>query len=87
MRPYDQTTYGTVDQYVKTGWSNYKGVELMFERRFTHGWGFQAYYMLGNALRAGGTDSAIGYESAIGEVAHITCRGACRSTSTVATGS
>ena len=40
-RPYDNTTYGTLDEYVKTGWSNYNGIQATYERRYSKGYGFQ----------------------------------------------
>jgi hypothetical protein len=54
MRPFDQTTYGPLEQYSKIGWSNYEGMQLELRRRFSKGFGFQVFYVLSNALIAGG---------------------------------
>lgn len=53
-RPYDNQVYGTVEEYLKTGWSNYHGVQLELERRYSKGVGFQLFYVVGNTLAAGG---------------------------------
>jgi hypothetical protein len=53
-RGYDQQVYGRVEEYLKTGWSNYNGVQLELERRYSKGIAFQIFYVLGNALGAGG---------------------------------
>lgn len=53
-RPYDQQVYGTIEEFRKTGWSNYNGVQLELERRYSRGYGFQIFYNLGNNLAAGG---------------------------------
>ena len=53
-RPYDQKTYGTVEEYKKIGWSNYNGVQLEIRRQYAKGYGFQLFYTLGNAMIAGG---------------------------------
>ncbi len=55
-RPYDQRVYGTVEEYRMTGWSNYHGVQVEFERRYRKGFGYQLFYSVGNALAAGGND-------------------------------
>ena len=53
-RPYDQTVYGTVEEYRKTGWSNFHGVQLELERRYNKGYAYQLFYVMGNSLGAGG---------------------------------
>lgn len=53
-RPYDQQVYGTVEEYRKTGWSNYNGMQFQLQRRYHNGVGFQVFYVVGNALGAGG---------------------------------
>jgi hypothetical protein len=53
-RFYDQTVYGTVQEYRKDGWSNFSGLSLEAERRYSAGYGFQLFYTVGNALEAGG---------------------------------
>ena len=54
-RPFDQSVYGTIEEYRKTGWSNYQGIQLELERRYNGGIGFQIFYNLNNSLIAGGT--------------------------------
>jgi hypothetical protein len=53
-RPYDQTVYGTVQEYRRSGWSNFHGLSLEAERRYSGGYGFQLFYTMGNLLEAGG---------------------------------
>ncbi|MCZ2079279.1 MAG: TonB-dependent receptor [Bryobacteraceae bacterium] len=53
-RFYDQTVYGTVQEYRKSGWGNFSGMTLEAERRYSGGYGFQLFYSVGNALEAGG---------------------------------
>jgi hypothetical protein len=53
-RAYDQTVYGTIDEYRKDGWGNFSGATFEAERRYTGGYGFQLYYSVGNNLMAGG---------------------------------
>jgi hypothetical protein len=53
-RPYDQVVYGTVEEYRKSGWSNWNGAQFELERRYAKGYGYQLFYVVGNALAAGG---------------------------------
>ncbi|MGH9719436.1 MAG: carboxypeptidase regulatory-like domain-containing protein [Bryobacteraceae bacterium] len=53
-RSFDQTTYGGIEKYGKYGWSNYNGIQLEVERRYARGYGFQFFYVMSNAMRAGG---------------------------------
>jgi hypothetical protein len=55
-RPYDNQTYGTVEEYRMSGWSNYSGLQLELERRYDKGIAFQVFYVVGNALAAGGQE-------------------------------
>jgi len=53
-RPFDQTTFGSIESYQKTGWSNFNGVQFEVRRQYSRGYGFQVYYVMSNALAAGG---------------------------------
>jgi hypothetical protein len=53
-RGFDQTTYGDIMMYEKTGWSNYNGIQLEIERRYAKGYGFQIFYVMANAFRVAG---------------------------------
>ena len=53
-RPYDQQVYGSLRRWTKTGWSNYNGVQMELERRYSKGIAFQVFYVIGNAFAAGG---------------------------------
>jgi hypothetical protein len=64
MRPYDQQVWGTVEQYIKTGWSNDHGMQFELERRFSKGYAFQIFYNVQNALSAGG----LSYNSVVPEL-------------------
>lgn len=67
-RPYDQTTYGTLDEYRQSGYSNYNGVQMVLERRYSKGFAYQLMYVVGNALRLGCCDNNGGYANAVTEV-------------------
>ncbi|MBM3735754.1 MAG: hypothetical protein FJW39_08200 [Acidobacteria bacterium] len=53
-RLYDKEVYGTMQRYQKTGWSNFNGVQLEFEHRYSKGYAFQVFYVMSNALRVAG---------------------------------
>jgi len=53
-RPYDREVYGTIQRYQKTGWSNYNGIQLEFEHRYSKGYAFQVFYVMSNAMRVAG---------------------------------
>ena len=53
LRDYDQTTYGDIQVYAHTGYSNYNGLTLEVQRRFNSGLGFQWYYVMSNAMWVG----------------------------------
>jgi hypothetical protein len=53
-RFYDQTVYGSLQEYRMAGWSNFSGISLEAERRYSAGYGFQVFYTVGNAVAAGG---------------------------------
>jgi hypothetical protein len=56
-RAYDQTTYGDIRVYNKFGYSNFVGVQLEAERRFSKGLAFQFFYLMSNSLSTGATPS------------------------------
>lgn len=49
-RPYDQQVWGTVNEYGGKGFANFNGAELELERRFSHGVGFQLFWIMANTL-------------------------------------
>ncbi|MBL8168480.1 MAG: TonB-dependent receptor [Acidobacteria bacterium] len=53
-RVFDQTAYTNIIIYQKTGFINTAVWSLEFERRFSKGLGFQAFYTMTNALRMAG---------------------------------
>jgi hypothetical protein len=53
-RNYDRQVYGNIEEYRRTGWGNYHGAQFELERRFSKGYGFQLFYVVGNNLAAGG---------------------------------
>jgi len=53
-RPYDQTLYGTVQTYQKSGWSNDSSLQLELEHRYSKGYAFQVFYVMSNAMRVAG---------------------------------
>jgi hypothetical protein len=50
MNAYDKTTYGSMTEYVKRGYSNANSLTLELQRRFSHGVGFQFSYVMTNAF-------------------------------------
>ncbi len=60
-RPYDQTVYGGLQEMRMRGFSNFNGMTLEAERRYSEGYGFQLFYNMGNALQAGGQQWAGGF--------------------------
>ena len=53
-REWSSDPYGTIRAYSKSGWSNFAGFQAEVERRFSKGVGFQFFYVMSNANRAGG---------------------------------
>ena len=60
-RPYDQNVYGDIEEYRKTGWSNFNGVQLELRRQYSRGVGFQLFYVMSNAFRVGGNGNSDDY--------------------------
>ncbi|MBI4909142.1 MAG: carboxypeptidase regulatory-like domain-containing protein [Acidobacteria bacterium] len=56
-RAYDQTTIGDIRVYSKFGYSNYAGIQLEAERRFSRGMAFQFFYVVSNSMSTGATPS------------------------------
>jgi hypothetical protein len=53
-RYFDTVSYGDIERYQKSGWSNYSGIQVELQRRYAKGYGFQFFYVLSNAFRAAG---------------------------------
>jgi hypothetical protein len=53
-RNFPTQPYGPIEVYRKIGWSNYSGVQLEVQRRYSRGYGFQVFYVMSNAFRAAG---------------------------------
>ncbi len=49
-RPYDSTTYGSIDLFDTSGYGRYNGVQFEFERRYSKGLSFQVFWVIGNTL-------------------------------------
>jgi carboxypeptidase family protein len=56
-RTFDQTTYGDIRIYSKTGYSNFNGIQLEAERRYSRGLAFQLFYLMSNSASTGATPS------------------------------
>ncbi|MGE5569590.1 MAG: TonB-dependent receptor [Rhodospirillales bacterium] len=48
--PYNKTTYGSINQFLRTGYSNASAFQFDVQRRYSKGIGFQFIYELTNAL-------------------------------------
>ena len=59
-RSFDQTTYGRISSYSKLGYSNFNGLRLELERRYSRGLAMQVFYVMSNALSTGGLPSGGG---------------------------
>ncbi|MBI3280281.1 MAG: TonB-dependent receptor [Acidobacteria bacterium] len=55
MRGFENTTFGNIEEYQKTGWSNAQNFQFEIQRRYSKGYGFQFFYVMSNALKAGGS--------------------------------
>ena len=53
-RPFENTAFGPIQEYRKAGWSNANSFKLEAERRYAGGYGFELFYVMTNAFRAGG---------------------------------
>jgi hypothetical protein len=56
-RAYDQTTIGDIRIYSKFGYSNFTGVQLEAEHRFSKWMAFQFFYLMSNSMSTGATPS------------------------------
>src|SRR5262249_26970578 len=56
-RVYDQTTYGDIRIYSKIGYSNFNGIQLEAQRRYSRGLAVQLSYLLSNSASTGATPS------------------------------
>ena len=54
-RNFETTTFGSIEEYQKTGWSNAQNFQVELQRRYANGFGFQVFYVMSNALKAGGS--------------------------------
>ncbi len=61
-----RTVYGEIGEYMKSGHSVYNGIQLELEKRFTHGFGYQFSYVLGNAFRNSVSAATPAVEAAVG---------------------
>ena len=53
-RPFDNTVYGDINEITHSGWSNDTSAQVEVQHRFSRGFAFQAFYVMSNAMRAGG---------------------------------
>src|SRR5262249_29666409 len=53
-RPFDNTVYGDINEITHSGWSNDTSFQVEVQHRYSHGYAFQLYYVMSNAMRAGG---------------------------------
>jgi hypothetical protein len=67
-RPFDNTTYGPLVEYRKSGFSNYGGAQFQLERRYSKGMAFQLSYVVGNTFRAGDQEGGGGYTSPVADL-------------------
>jgi hypothetical protein len=51
---FNQTTYGSLENWQNTGWGNSNGISVEMQRRFSKGYAYQFFYVLDNNFAAGG---------------------------------
>jgi hypothetical protein len=51
---YDQQVISRLEQWQNTGWGNSNGVQVQLQRHFAKGYAYQFFYVMDNALSAGG---------------------------------
>jgi hypothetical protein len=63
LYPYDSHTYGIIEYFEPTGWSNYNEMQINYQRLFHKGYGFQASYVWRKSMRVGenGVNDTIDY--------------------------
>ena len=66
-RLFDQTTYGSITKYVKTGYANYNSLQLEVLRRYSRGYGFQFIYVMANSFRTQGGNNTGTVEATVGD--------------------
>src|SRR5262249_5351668 len=66
-RPFDNVVYGTIEEYRKTGWSNWNGMQFELERRYAKGIQFQIFYVVGNAFVDGANGWSGGFIPGLNE--------------------
>jgi hypothetical protein len=71
-RNFDQVSYGDIEVYSKIGSSRYNGVQFEVQRRYSRGYGFQVFYVMSNAFKAGGD----GWSSDLLQAPNMFLRGA-----------
>ncbi|HET8550433.1 MAG TPA: carboxypeptidase-like regulatory domain-containing protein [Bryobacteraceae bacterium] len=52
-RVFENTMFGEIEEYQKTGWSNSQNFQFEVQRRYSKGYGFQFFYVMSNTLKAG----------------------------------
>jgi hypothetical protein len=63
LRDYDQTTYGVIHVYSATSYSNFNGLQVELQRRFSQGLGFQWFYVMSNSFWTGSGGQILGSSS------------------------
>jgi len=51
---YDQQVISRLEQWQNTGWGNSNGIQVQLQRHFAKGYAYQFFYVMDNALSAGG---------------------------------
>ena len=56
----NQTAYGTMEEWINTGWGNSNGIQLQAQKHFKTGSAFQFFYVMDNNFAAGGLGYSAG---------------------------
>ena len=56
-RPFDQQVFGTVAEYINSGYANNESIDLELEHRYAKGYAYQLSYVMTNALSTGSANN------------------------------
>ncbi len=55
-RPFENTVYGSLNEFTRKGRSRFNGAQFELERRYDKGFAYQLFYLVGNTMMLGGQE-------------------------------
>lgn len=55
-RPFENTVYGSINEFTPGGRSRFNGAQFELERRYERGFAYQVFYLVGNTMMNGGQE-------------------------------